>query len=361
MSHRIYRAFQTLCIALHFTFHLWALPVFCILLGAPLELKLFEVFCRVIAGHNFQLGTISWSFFTICWALWITCTAYTVWDTGATENHITPWRYRLAQKTPTWKAYCKARYNYYPISLWTPAALPLDKSYIIGNHPHGTGSTGVNLFEHDKVLPGTKLFFMANSVMFKLPIFTDIAQMLNAKSVSKSGVRALLTTGGVNGKGGGNLVSIMIGGGHEASLARSNSMDVVCRCRKGFVRLAIETGASIVPVITFGENELMDVVDGNAGSVAWAIKKVFTLLYKTDNHKDIKLYQGRFGVPFIVPHRKPINVVLGDPIEVEKQIDVLEEYVTEIHERYMRGLEQVWDNWRDKFGVNSSVEFRIVE
>jgi 2-acylglycerol O-acyltransferase 2 len=34
----------------------------------------------------------------------------------------------------------------------------------------------------------------------------------------------------------------------------------VLRCRKGFIKLAIRTGADLVPVLAFGENDLYDQV-----------------------------------------------------------------------------------------------------
>jgi 2-acylglycerol O-acyltransferase 1 len=219
----------------------------------------------------------------------------------------------------------------------------------------------MSVLGHDELLPGTKLCFMVHAIAFQVPIMADYAQMLNAKSVSAAGVCAQLTTRGNDGKGAGNLVAISIGGGQEAGLARPHSMDLVIKCRKGFVKQAIETGASIIPMISFGENELMDLVTDDSGWIAWCMRMGFTMLYKTENQKDIKLHQGISGLPLIAPFRKPINLVLVHPIHVKKQAEPSADYVTEVHKRYMRELKQFWDDWRDTFGIKPSVEFNIVE
>jgi len=202
---------------------------------------------------------------------------------------------------------------------------------------------------------------MVHSMAFKIPVMGDLAQMLRAKSVSEAGVRAQLTTGGNDGTGAGHLVSITIGGGREAAYARPNSMDVVVNCRKGFVKQAIQTGAYIIPSITFGENELMDVVNEESGITAWAMKQISTLLWKTKNQREITLRQGRFGIPFFCPHRRPVNIVFGYPIPVEQRDESSQKYIKKIHKRYVEDLEQLFRDWRETFGIDRSVKFRIVE
>lgn len=47
-----------------------------------------------------------------------------------------------------------------------------------------------------------------------------------------------------------------MGGALESLHVTPGTIDIIVKRRQGFVRLAAETGASIVPVISFGENDL---------------------------------------------------------------------------------------------------------
>lgn len=59
---------------------------------------------------------------------------------------------------------------------------------------------------------------------------------------------------------------LAIGGATESLYASPGTMDLVLHRRKGFVRVALQTGASLVPVINFGENEVYSTIRGNPSS-----------------------------------------------------------------------------------------------
>ena len=54
----------------------------------------------------------------------------------------------------------------------------------------------------------------------------------------------------------GESVSVMLGGVREMLDARGTHMKLYIRKRTGIFRIALETGTSIVPVLTYGENEM---------------------------------------------------------------------------------------------------------
>ena len=50
------------------------------------------------------------------------------------------------------------------------------------------------------------------------------------------------------------------GGAAEALDAHPGKLELTLRKRKGFVRIALQTGASLVPSLAYGENDLMPVI-----------------------------------------------------------------------------------------------------
>jgi len=59
----------------------------------------------------------------------------------------------------------------------------------------------------------------------------------------------------VNRKNGpGSAITIVVGGAEESLHARPGVMELVLKKRHGFIRIAIESGSLIVPVLSFGEN-----------------------------------------------------------------------------------------------------------
>jgi 2-acylglycerol O-acyltransferase 2 len=54
--------------------------------------------------------------------------------------------------------------------------------------------------------------------------------------------------------GPGSAITIVIGGAEESLHARPGVLELVLKKRHGFIRIAIESGSLVVPVLSFGEN-----------------------------------------------------------------------------------------------------------
>lgn len=56
--------------------------------------------------------------------------------------------------------------------------------------------------------------------------------------------------------GPGNAITIVVGGAAESLAAVPGTADLTLKRRMGFLRLALTQGADLVPVFSFGENDV---------------------------------------------------------------------------------------------------------
>eukprot|EP00943_MAST-04B_sp_MAST-4B-sp1_P000247 g247.t1 len=116
--------------------------------------------------------------------------------------------------------------------------------------------------------------------------------------------------------------------------------------RKGFVKVAMESGASIVPVIGFGENDLFTPVKVNI------VKQYQSFLHKTLGFFFPIFYgRGMFQYNFgFLPYRRQITVVIGEPLDCSGHVGkVTNKSVDEIHARYLTALQNLYDKHKDQY------------
>lgn len=59
------------------------------------------------------------------------------------------------------------------------------------------------------------------------------------------------------------------------------------------------------------------------------------------------VFQYNYGV---IPHRKPITVVVGKPINVDKVENPTAEQIQELHSKYVEGLKSLYQEYNPKYG-----------
>ena len=270
----------------------------------------------------------------------------------------TAWRLPWLRSLGVWKFVG----SYFPITLYRSVPLSPARKYIFGYHPHGIMLRGaVSTFSYDAVgfselFPGLTTNMLVKDETFNMAGHREYVLATGMNGVSKRSCLRLLSEGGSDGKGAGNSIAITLGGSREFDVCRPNSMDVVIKIRKGFVKVAVETGADIVPVLGFGENDIYASYtpkEGTWGGWFWG---------GMDKHLKVKPphFFGRFYD--LTPYRRPIHVVVGKPITVEARTGEPDlKYVDELHSKYIEELQRIWRDWRDLFEPNHSVELKIVE
>lgn len=126
-------------------------------------------------------------------------------------------------------------------------------------------------------------------------------------------------------------------------------MALIVKRRRGILKIAIREGAAIVPVLSFGENELYDQVVADGGSWVAGVQR------------GVKRWVG-FTVPLfhargvfnydvgLMPYRREVQSVVGRPVfpRVRMQ-DPRDGDVEELQERYMGELRRLWEEWKDVY------------
>jgi len=140
-------------------------------------------------------------------------------------------------------------------------------------------------------------------------------------------------------------IGIVVGGADEALNARPNSADLTLDSRHGFVRLALEHGASLVPVYSFGENDLFtQLIPNPPGSKMRAFQ---------DKMKDIFGYSMPALVPAMPEHRV-LHTVVGRPIELPLIEEPTEKEITHWHGLYLDRLETLFNKYQPELAPNTS-------
>lgn len=126
---------------------------------------------------------------------------------------------------------------------------------------------------------------------------------VGAQSTSVKSITNLLNT-----PDGGKFGILVVGGAEESMYSRPGDYYFVLKKRRGFVKLALKTGAPLVPVITFGEIEVFTQPSNPPQSLyrtlqCWS-KRLFGFT------PVISMGRGFFQYSFgILPRRNPIAVV----------------------------------------------------
>lgn len=150
-----------------------------------------------------------------------------------------------------------------------------NKQYIFGFHPHGIlilsrVATYGGLFE--KLFPGIETRVLGATPMFWIPGGREMCLWMGAIDASKKTAVHCL-------KAGKSLI-IYPGGSKEIFETNPNLNDVtlVLNNRKGFIKLALEHGTPLVPVVVFGERHFYNKMELDPKVKNWFLK-CFVSLY----------------------------------------------------------------------------------
>merc|ERR1711939_102323 len=249
--------------------------------------------------------------------------------------------------------------GYFPVSLVKTADLPPDRKYIFGYHPHGIiGMGAITNFGTEATgfadkFPGLRPHLLTLASNFRLPLYRDLLLSMGICSVSMNSCQNILR------QGPGSTVTIVIGGAAESLSARPGTADLTLRRRMGFIKLAMRTGADLVPVFSFGENDIFQQLSNEKGSKLYHLQKRFQSLFGFT----LPAFHGRGIFNYnlgLLPFRHPIVSVIGRPISVPHIEKPTREQVEEAQNAYIAELMRIWDEYKDTYARARKKELTIV-
>ncbi|XP_058039553.1 2-acylglycerol O-acyltransferase 3 isoform X2 [Ahaetulla prasina] len=290
-------------------------------------------------------------------SFWFLSVVYFIWwivdlDTPMQGGRRSEWMRR-------WKVWELHR-NYFPIKLVKTAELPPNRNYILGSHPHGIICAGAfSAFSTEacgfsRAFPGLTSSLALLAGLFYLPMYREYMMSSGMVPVSKRSLDFLLRAGP------GHAVVIVVGGATESLDCNPGEQRVLLSGRRGFVRLALQHGADLVPVFSFGENDIFRQVQFPEGSFL----RRFQLRFKQLVGFAPCLFVGRslffshcWG---LLPQPSPITVVVGKPILVPLRPHPKPEEVDRYHALYVQALQQLFEEHKGNCGLPSSQQLFII-
>jgi len=158
--------------------------------------------------------------------------------------------------------------QYYPFSVHKTAELPEDGKYIFCCHPHGVfgltsgyGFTASYAAGIGELFPDSitgKMRFVGLDMLFRIPFMREYCLMVGLGSSHRNTFGRMLAKG--------EHVCVNLGGAAESlgivgENQKSGKMKLILKERKGFVKIALQQGATLVPCVAFNENLAFHVLE----------------------------------------------------------------------------------------------------
>jgi 2-acylglycerol O-acyltransferase 2 len=304
------------------------------------------IYCMLIWASLLFFGSPGVRAVTLVYSVW--CFVDRAPSTGGWNI---PWLKRYLHGLSVYKY----AFDYFGASVTKTCDLDPSKNYVFAYHPHGIiglgagfcfGTGGAGFAD---MFPGLNVSLMSLKVMFHVPFYREWLMAHGLTACGKKCCLKLLS------EGPGRSICLAVGGAREAFDAIPNKMELTLKTRKGFVAVAVQAGACLVPVLGYGENELLDQVTAkplrNIQEQSLTRMSFFWPMFYG---------RGIFNYTMgLLPHRRPLNIVVGAPIQCPKMDDMsspeARKVVDEMHLKYMQALTALYDKHKEAFHTNGAI------
>lgn len=211
---------------------------------------------------------------------------------------------------------------------------------IFGYHPHGILPVSSVLISHTtqwrEKLPGMSPVSLTAAISHRVPVIRDLLQWAGGMEVGSETFRNALQTNG--------CVLLTPGGQLEMTYSSRRSVSqTIVTSHKGFLRIALEMGASVTPVYSFGETAIFDNLWCPQSIQRWIVRKL-----------QANAWFFPFGWKQLhgVPRPVPVDVVVGHPLRVPRVLRPSTAQVELLRRRYFSALRQLFERHKESFGYS---------
>ncbi|KAH1005902.1 hypothetical protein HUJ04_006805 [Dendroctonus ponderosae] len=278
---------------------------------------------------------------TLLYLLW-----FVFWDKDTSQQGGRPWHWVRSWR---WWKYMK---EYFPVTLERLPWVDLDpgKNYLFCCFPHGMLSLGVfcsfatDYGDFKTYFPHHTPHVVTLSQHYIMPFFREMGLALGGISAEANAINYILKY-----PEGGHVCVLMPGGAQESYYCKPGQYKIILHKRKGFIKLALKNGTALVPVLSFGETDTFDQVEGNTlRKIQENIRKWIGLAPVVPVGRGF--FQYTFG---LVPRRKPIRVVVGQPMEVPKLENPTPDEIEEYHTKFVEHLQCMFEEQKYNYLQNA--------
>lgn len=228
--------------------------------------------------------------------------------------------------------------KYFSFRFITEDRIPANAIHIFVCPPHGVFPYGniLSILGFPAIMGFTFKGLAASSAL-RVPGFKQILRSIGVIDASRNVARNALDNG--------HSIGISTGGVREVFETNEHHETILLKERIGMIKLAIRTGADVVPCYMYGNTHALSCWAGEGIGA----RNLLESISRKVGFATIIIY-GRFGLP--IPYRVPILGVMGKPIPT-KQIQCEEptmEQVSEIQAILLKEMQALFDRYKDLYG-----------
>lgn len=232
-------------------------------------------------------------------------------------------------------------FEWLPMRMHRTTKLDPSNRYVFACHPHGAFAFNRGLVGFctdvfwEAAFPGIKFRVLTATAAFYVPWIREMWLWSYCVDASKKTAVYVMEKLGCS-------IFVYPGGEREQMETQRGRHILYLLNRKGFVKLAMQQGALLVPVYSFGECNLYHHFQIGIGFRKWLVKRFGVA---------IPLVCGQLG---LLPYRTPVTMVFGAPINVGKIAEPSEEELNAAHAKYVAALSKLFDDHKKRLGYGDA-------